>query len=231
MPTQPPLCIVVPVLDEAAGLVPRLQALQAFRQRGARLVVVDGGSRDNTLALAQPWADQVLCAPRGRASQMNAGAAACAAQALLFLHADTELPPDADTLVRQALQGPAAWGRFDVHIHSPRPLLRLVATLMNLRSRLSGIATGDQALFVRHDLFVQVGGFPDQPLMEDIALSRTLKRHGRPACLRQRVTTSARRWEQHGVWRTIWLMWRLRAAYFLGADPKALAVQYGYRPR
>jgi rSAM/selenodomain-associated transferase 2 len=230
MPT-PPLCIVVPVLDEAAGLVPRLQALQGFRQRGAQVVVVDGGSQDHTVALARPWADQVLSAPRGRASQMNAGAAACPADVLLFLHADTELPHDADALVHSALQGPAAWGRFDVRINSPRPLLRLVGAMMNLRSRVSGIATGDQALFMRHELFVQVGGFPDQPLMEDIALSRTLKRRGRPACLRQRVSTSARRWEQHGVWRTIWLMWRLRAAYFLGADPQALALQYGYRPR
>ncbi|EHR72237.1 glycosyl transferase [Burkholderiales bacterium JOSHI_001] len=228
---KPALCIVVPVLDEAARLVPRLQALQGLRQRGAWVVVVDGGSQDDTLALARPHADQVLTAPRGRASQMNAGAGACPAEVLLFLHADTELPADADTLVRAALQGPAAWGRFDVQMDSPRPLLRLVAMLMNLRSRLTGIATGDQALFMRHDLFNRVGGFPDLPLMEDIAICRTLKRHGRPACLRERVTTSARRWERHGVWRTIFLMWRLRAAYFLGADPKALAVHYGYRPR
>jgi len=228
---RPALCIVVPVLDEAHTLAARLQALQPLRQRGARLVVVDGGSRDDTLAIARVHADLALRAPRGRASQMNTGAAACPADVLLFLHADTTLPDNADQLVRHATGGPSAWGRFDVRIDSPRPLLRLVSTLMNLRSRWTGIATGDQALFVRHDLFRQVGGFPDLPLMEDIALSRTLKRHGRPACLTARVTTSARRWERHGAWRTIVLMWRLRAAYFLGADPKKLALRYGYRPR
>jgi len=162
---------------------------------------------------------------------MNAGAAACPADVLLFLHADTVLPDDADVLVARALAGRRAWGRFDVRIDSPRRLLRVVAAMMNLRSRWSGIATGDQALFVRHELFERVGGFPELPLMEDVAISRRLKRHGRPACLRARVTTSARRWERHGVWRTILLMWRLRAAYFFGADPRALAIRYGYRPR
>jgi hypothetical protein len=134
-------------------------------------------------------------------------------------------------LVRRAVAGARSWGRFDVHIDSPRPALRLVARMMNLRSRCTGIATGDQALFVRGELFRRVGGFPDLPLMEDIALSRALKRHGRPVCLRERVSTSARRWERHGVWRTIALMWRLRAAYFFGADPRRLAIRYGYEPR
>lgn len=228
---RPALCIVVPVLDEAQTLALRLQALQVFRQRGARVVVVDGGSQDDTLAIAKDHADLALLAPRGRAAQMNAGAATCPADVLLFLHADTALPDNADVLVRRATLGPFFWGRFDVHIDSPRPLLRLVSWMMNLRSRWTGIATGDQALFVRHDLFRQIGGFPELPLMEDIAISRALKQHGRPACLKERVTTSARRWERHGVWRTIFLMWRLRAAYFFGADPRQLAIQYGYRPR
>ena len=228
---RPALCIVVPVLDEAPTLAPRLQALQTYRQRGARVVVVDGGSQDDTLEIARQHADLALLAPRGRAAQMNAGAAACPADVLLFLHADTILPEHADVLVRRATLGPFFWGRFDVRIDSPRPPLRVVSTMMNLRSRWTGIATGDQALFVRHDLFRQVGGFPELPLMEDIAISRALKRHGPPACLRERVTTSARRWERHGVWRTIFLMWRLRAAYFFGADPRQLAIQYGYRPR
>ena len=228
---RPALCIVVPVLDEAPTLAPRLQALQTYRQRGARVVVVDGGSQDDTLEIARQHADLALLAPRGRAAQMNAGAAACPADVLLFLHADTVLPDNADALVRRATLGPFFWGRFDVRIDSPRPLLRVVSTMMNLRSRWTGIATGDQALFVRHDLFRQVGGFPELPLMEDIAISRALKRHGPPACLRERVTTSARRWERHGVWRTIFLMWRLRTAYFFGADPRQLAIQYGYRPR
>ena len=228
---RPALCIVVPVLDEAQTLALRLQALQVFRQRGARVVVVDGGSQDDTLAIAKDHADLALLAPRGRAAQMNAGAAACPADVLLFLHADTALPDNADVLVRRATLGPFFWGRFDVRIASPRPLLRLVSWMMNLRSRWTGIATGDQALFVRHDLFRQIGGFPELPLMEDIAIARALKQHGRPACLKERVTTSARRWERHGVWRTIFLMWRMRAAYFFGADPRQLAIQYGYRPR
>lgn len=228
---RPALCIVVPVLDEAATLAARLRALAPLRQRGARVVVVDGGSQDDTLAIARAHADLALPAPRGRASQMNAGAAACPADVLLFLHADTVLPDNADLLVRRATLGPFAWGRFDVRIDSARPALRLVSAMMNLRSRWTGITTGDQALFVRQDLFSRVGGFPDLPLMEDIAMSRILKQHGPPACLGERVTTSARRWERHGVWRTILLMWRLRAAYFLGADPRQLAIHYGYRPR
>ena len=231
----PTLCIVVPVLNEAEHLAPGLAALQRFRNRGARLVVVDGGSDDDTVANARSHADMVLVAPRGRAAQMNAGAAACAttcaADVLLFLHADTRLPEQADVAVQRALLGPHTWGRFDVQIDSDRRLLRLVARLMNLRSRWSGIATGDQAMFVRQELFRNVGGFPDIPLMEDIAMSRLLKRHGPPACLREKVITSARRWEQHGVWPTVLLMWRLRAAYFFGADPARLALRYGYRPR
>jgi rSAM/selenodomain-associated transferase 2 len=228
---RPAICIVVPVLDEAATLAARLCALESLRQRGVRVVVVDGGSQDETLAIAREHSDLALTAPRGRASQMNAGAAACPAEVVLFLHADTVLPDNADVLVRCATLVPFAWGRFDVRIDSPRRLLRLVGAMMNLRSRWSGIATGDQALFVRDDLFQRVGGFPDLPLMEDIAICRLLKRHGRPACLRERVKTSARRWERHGVWRAIFLMWRLRAAYFFGADPNELAIQYGYRPR
>jgi rSAM/selenodomain-associated transferase 2 len=228
---KPALCIVVPVLDEADGLAERLLDLQQFRRRGARVVVVDGGSRDNTLELARGHADLAFRAPRGRGAQMNAGAAACPADVLLFLHADTRLPHNADTLIERAMLGQSAWGRFDVRIDSRRPALRLVAGAMNLRSRWTGVATGDQALFVRHDLFCAVGGFPDIALMEDIAISRMLLRRGAPACLRERVTTSARRWERHGVWPTILLMWRLRAAYFLGADPARLALEYGYHPR
>ncbi|CAN5679935.1 TIGR04283 family arsenosugar biosynthesis glycosyltransferase [soil metagenome] len=224
------LCIVVPVLDEGRELASRLGELQRFRTQGARLIVVDGGSSDDSLAIAAGLADLAFVAPLGRARQMNAGAAASTADLLWFVHADTRLPHDADALLREALRGGHPWGRFDVKIDSARPLLRLVETMMNLRSRWTGIATGDQAIFVRRELFERVGGFPDQPLMEDVALSTLLKRHGPPACLRARVTTSARRWERHGAWRTILLMWRLRAAYFFGADPSALALRYGYRP-
>lgn len=222
------LAIIVPVLNEGAALQARLHALQPLRARGAELVVVDGGSTDGSRAVAAPLADQVLTAPRGRAAQMNAGACATRAATLLFLHADTQLPPDADGLIATALEAGFAWGRFDVQIEGAHPLLPMVAAFMSTRSRLSGIATGDQAMFVRRAVFNAVGGFAPQPLMEDIDLSRRLRRVSAPACLAARVITSGRRWDQHGLWRTIGLMWRLRAAYFLGASPQALARQYGY---
>jgi rSAM/selenodomain-associated transferase 2 len=222
-----PASIIVPVLDEAAGIEACLAPLQPMRARGVEVIVVDGGSRDATCSLAAPLADRVLEAPRGRARQMNAGAAAARGDVLVFLHADTLLPSGADGLVDAAIANGAAWGRFDVRIPGTSALLRLVAWSMNLRSRLSGIATGDQAIFARRDAFEAAGGFPEIPLMEDVALSRHLKRAGRPACLRERVVTSARRWERHGTLRTIFLMWRLRLAYALGADPQTLAQRYG----
>lgn len=225
------LRIVVPVFQEQAALPALLAALQPLRARGAWVVIVDGGSTDATWALARRGADEVRVAPLGRASQMNAGAAGCESGALLFLHADTRLPEGADLLVQQALQAGAQWGRFDVRIDSRQPVLRVVQTLMNLRSRWTGIATGDQAIFVRAEAFHAVGGFADQPLMEDIALSTQLRRRSAPACLRARVETSDRRWEKHGVLRTIALMWSLRLRYFLGADPQALADRYGYARR
>lgn len=220
-----PLTIIIPTLNEAATLQSSLQALQPLRARGVQVVVVDGGSRDSTATIAKPLADLVLTAPRGRALQMNAGAAAARSEMLLFLHADTRLPMEADELTFKNI-----WGRFDVRIDSSSWMLKIVSTFINWRSRLSGIATGDQAIFVRRDAFEAVGGFDNIPLMEDIALSKKLKRLSRPTCLHEKVITSARRWEQYGVWRIIFLMWKLRAAYFLGADPKRLAKQYGYQP-
>ena len=225
------LSIIVPVLDEAAGIAEALEALAPYRRRGAEVIVVDGGSRDRTAELARPLADHVIAAPRGRAAQMNAGAALAHGDVLLFLHADTRLPDDADRRIADGLtRSGRAWGRFDVRI-TGRVALAIVAATMNIRSRITGIATGDQAMFVTRAAFDTVGGFPDIPLMEDIALSRRLRRLGRPLCLRERVTASGRRWERHGVARTILLMWRLRLAYFLGAEPAALARRYGYGPR
>jgi rSAM/selenodomain-associated transferase 2 len=222
----PLLSIVMPTLNEAPAIAGVLASLQPLRRHGHELVVVDGGSTDGTAALARPLADAVLSAARGRAAQMNAGAAAARGQVLLFLHADTRLPPRADALVLQALAEGHAWGRFDVRIDGRPRLLRVVAALMNLRSRLTGIATGDQAMFVTRDAFQRVGGFPVQPLMEDIELSRRLRRIGRPACLRERVCTSGRRWEQRGVWRTVFLMWRLRWRYWRGESAARLAEDY-----
>jgi rSAM/selenodomain-associated transferase 2 len=220
------------VLNEEAGIVLALEALADCRRRGHEVIVVDGGSHDRTAERADPLADAVIGAPRGRATQMNAGAARATGDVLLFLHADTRLPPAAGDLVLAGLrQSGIRWGRFDVTIAGKSPALRLVAALMNLRSRITGIATGDQAIFVTREAFAACGGYPDIALMEDIALSRRLKRMSRPLCLTQRVITSGRRWEARGVIRTILLMWRLRLAYFFGAEPAALARRYGHVPR
>ena len=196
-----------------------------MRGRGHEVIVVDGGSSDGTAQLAAPLCDRVLKSEKGRARQMNAGAREATGDALLFLHADTRLPADADHVVIAALER-AAWGRFDVRIEGRHRLLAVVACAMNLRSRLTGIATGDQAIFVRREAFP---GFPELPLMEDIAFSKSMKRHGRPACLRERVVTSGRRWERAGVLRTIGLMWRLRLLYALGISPQRLARDYADR--
>jgi len=216
------LAVVIPTLEEAGQIRASLEALAPLRARGHEVIVVDGGSRDSTVELARPLADHVLTSARGRAIQMNAGARIARANALVFLHADTRLPALGDALILNALKV-YPWGRFDVRIEGSHRLLGLVACAMNLRSRLSGIATGDQAIFVRRDMFV---GFPEIALMEDIAFSRLMKRLGAPACLRERVTTSGRRWEARGILRTIFLMWRLRLLYALGVAPQRLARDY-----
>ena len=224
------LSIVVPCLNEAATIRTALAALQAFRGRGAEVIVVDGGSTDGTTELARGQCDAVLQSPRGRAKQMNAGARHATGDVLLFLHADTRLPDNADVIVRTALEQPHRhWGRFDVTIEGRHQLLPVIARLMNWRSRLSGIATGDQAIFVTRAAFDDAGGFRELPLMEDIDLSARLRRTGAPMCLRQQVVTSGRRWENGGVLRTVFLMWRLRFAYWLGADPATLALRYEHR--
>lgn len=196
-------------------------------KRGVQIVVADGGSADGTVALAQAGAARLVHAPRGRALQMNAGARQATGEVLLFLHADTRLPPTADSLIEQALAaGPQVCGRFDVRIDDRAKLLRVIAACMNLRSRWTGIATGDQAMFMTRAAFDAVGGFPAQALMEDIEMSKRLLRLSRPVCLRARVVTSGRRWESRGVWRTLLLMWRLRFAYWRGAAPDQLAELY-----
>jgi rSAM/selenodomain-associated transferase 2 len=221
---------IVPALNEAAVIDATLCALAPPRARGAEVIVVDGGSSDATMQLAASGADRVITAPRGRASQMNAGAAVASGDVLLFVHADTRVPEDADIAIARALDGSRrVWGRFDVSIDSRLALLGLVSRTMNARSRLTGIATGDQAMFVRRDAFEAVGGFPAIELMEDVAISRLLKRHSAPLCLPDRVFTSARRWETNGVLRMIALMWWLRLRFYFGAPAEELARSYAAR--
>jgi len=223
------LSIIMPVLNEGEAIAATLDALAEVRALGTEVIVVDGGSRDATIQRSRLRADRVIPAPPGRAAQMNAGAEKASGDVLLFLHADTRLPHAAEHLVLDGLERSGlAWGRFDIAIEGRSPLLIVVACLINIRSRLSGIATGDQAMFVRRDAFQKAGGFPLIALMEDVALSQRLKRISRPLCLRERAVTSGRRWDEHGVLKTIILMWRLRLAYFLGSDPAALAKRYGY---
>ena len=216
------LSVVVPALNEADGIRAALEALAPLRARGHEVIVVDGGSVDGTAQIAAPLCDVVLHAPRGRALQMNAGARAATGDVLVFLHADTRLPENI------FIPESALWGRFDVEIEGRHPLLKVVACAMNLRSRLTGIATGDQAIFVRREAFP---GFPEIALMEDVAFSKAMKRRAAPACLRDTVLTSGRRWESRGVLRTVLLMWRLRLMYFLGAHPDRLAKIYDHRVR
>ncbi|MGQ0547611.1 MAG: TIGR04283 family arsenosugar biosynthesis glycosyltransferase [Betaproteobacteria bacterium] len=217
------ISVVVPALNEAPGIGAALRALVPLRARGHEVIVVDGGSEAGTRELAAPLCDLALAAPRGRAVQMNAGARAARGDALLFLHADSRLPGDADREIMRSL-ATHLWGRFDVEIEGRHPLLPVIAWAMNARSRLTGIATGDQAIFVRRDAFA---GFPEIALMEDVAFCKAMRRLAPPACLRSRVVTSGRRWESRGVLRTVALMWRLRLLYFLGARPERLARRYG----
>jgi rSAM/selenodomain-associated transferase 2 len=220
------LSIVIPALNEAARIAATLAALAPLRAQGVEVIVVDGGSRDGTLQRCEGAADVLVTSPRGRARQMNAGARAAMGDALLFLHADTTLPPGALMLISDALAH-HAWGRFDVRIAGCSRWLPIVAVLMNIRSRLTGIATGDQALFMRREAFDAVGGFPDQALMEDVEICKRLRRHaGAPACLRAKVVTSGRRWDERGAWRTIVLMWRLRWLYWRGVSADRLAAAY-----
>jgi rSAM/selenodomain-associated transferase 2 len=224
---RPAISVIVPALNEAHGIVDMLRTLQDLRLRGHEIIVVDGGSTDGTATLCGPLADRVVVAATGRASQMQAGAAQARGAVFWFLHADTRAPADADRAIAAALApGDRSWGRFDVGFPEADMLLNVVARFMNLRSRLTGIATGDQGIFVTRELFERVNGYPQLPLMEDIALSRLLKRHSRALCLRDRVITSARRWRAHGTLRTIVAMWSLRLGYFLGVSPARLARFY-----
>ena len=220
------LSIIVPTLNEGAQAQRCLQQLAPLRAAGHEVILVDGGSQTLSREELAPWTDQLLLSDPGRARQMNRGARAAGGEILWFLHADSRLSEGMADAILAALNGAPGWGRFDIRLDGRQPLLRLVERMMNLRSRWSGIATGDQGLFIHRALFQQVGGFPDQELMEDVEISARLKRLSPPHCLPQRLLTSSRRWERQGVVRTILLMWGLRLAYWLGVSPRRLARYY-----
>ncbi len=226
------ISIIIPVLNECAALQQHLPLLQGVREAGHEVIVVDGGSRDNSEIVAAEMADYVIKSEAGRARQMNVGAEMAQGDVLLFLHIDTVLPSDALPVIQENLQPmTTVWGRFDVRLSGSRKVFRFIEYFINLRSRVSGVATGDQAIFVRSALFRELGGFPEISLMEDVALSKTLRRIAAPVCLRETVTTSSRRWEQHGVARTILLMWWLRLLYWCGVAPQKLHDMYIRRKR
>lgn len=223
---RPRLSIILPVLNEADTLAKTLLNLSLLRQSGAETIVVDGGSCDTTVSLAAEFADSVLSVAKGRAVQMNSGARVARGDYLLFLHADTVMPNDAQSELLNAIHNQVFWGRFDVRLTGRNAMFRLIESTMNLRSRLTGIATGDQAIFVNRNVFQQVGGYPNVPLMEDIVLSKRLKRVRVPLCIRTKVITNSRRWESNGILRTIVLMWTLRFLFFVGIDANRLARFY-----
>ncbi|HYP02927.1 MAG TPA: TIGR04283 family arsenosugar biosynthesis glycosyltransferase [Cyanobium sp.] len=226
-PATVTVSVIIPLLNEAAAVAAFSGHWQELRARGAELLLVDGGSEDGTVPLIERAGFTVIRSARGRARQMNAGAARASGGILIFLHADTRLPEGALEMVRRSLRPPRCWGRFDVEIVGRQPMLAVVARCMNLRSRWSGIATGDQAIFLHRRVFDRVGGFPDQPLMEDVELSARLRSLAPPVCLKATVATSGRRWQAGGIGRTILLMWSLRFAYWLGVPAPALARLYG----
>ncbi len=221
------ISIIVPTLNEGTEIESALDELQGLRRDGHELIVVDGGSVDGTVRLATSLCDQVLQAPRGRGHQLEAGARNARGDIMLFLHVDTRLPPDAARQILWGLgRGGFEWGRFDVRLSGRHWLFRIIERAMNLRSRVTGVATGDQGIFVRREALAAAGGVPRLALMEDIALSRGLKAQSRPLCLHCLVTTSTRRWERQGIVRTVLRMWWLRLAYFLGVDPRRLVRVY-----
>lgn len=220
------LSIIIPVYNEAANIIATLRRLQNYRFQGHEVIVVDGGSRDNSFDCAVGLVDKLLMSRPGRATQMNIGAEQASGEVLVFLHADTELPPLANTLIAEAINKKQQWGRFNVRLSGQHRFFRIIETMMNWRSCLTGIATGDQVIFVRRNVFQQAGGYPEIKLMEDIELSKKLKAFSKPACIKQRVTTSSRRWEQNGMMKTVLLMWQLRLLHFFGVAPDKLYSRY-----
>lgn len=220
------LSIIVPTLDEGAVIEELLGALQPLRALGHEIILSDGGSSDDTCARAAGLVDNVVCGSAGRAAQMNRGAATAVGDVLWFVHADTRFVlPVVDTLA-DMLSGTAQWGFHMIRLDARPKVFRVIEWLINRRSSFSRVGTGDQGLFVRRDLFEQVAGFAVIPLMEDVDLSKRLRKRHDPQVMKSPLLSSARRWQQHGIARTVLLMWRLRLAYFLGVSPQRLAAHY-----
>lgn len=220
------ISIIIPVLNEEESLSETLSCLQSFRHSGHEVIVVDGGSRDNSLMLAQEAADAIVVSKAGRALQMNKGASVATGDVLLFLHSDTGLPDNAVQIILDKYQSEYYWGRFDIRLSGNELVFRLIEWLINLRSRMTSIATGDQAIFIEQKLFNHIGGFPKIVLMEDVAICRLLKKISSPVCLKQKVITSSRRWENNGIVATVLLMWKLRLYYFFGVSAEKLSRLY-----
>ncbi|MDD1627906.1 MAG: TIGR04283 family arsenosugar biosynthesis glycosyltransferase [Methylococcaceae bacterium] len=217
--------IIIPTLNEEKTIQSCLLALQPLRN-GCEIIIADGDSVDNTKILALPLADKVMASAKGRAKQMNNGASYATGDILIFLHADTCLPENALSLIQQKISSTRQWGRFDIQLSGNSFMLKVIAQMMNWRSRLTGIATGDQVIFVMREAFEKAGQYPEINLMEDIALCKALKKISPPICLKNKVISSGRRWEYNGIYKTMLLMWSLRLRYFFGADPQTLAFLY-----
>jgi rSAM/selenodomain-associated transferase 2 len=217
--------VIIPTLNEEKTIQSCLLALQPLRN-DCEIIIVDGDSIDNTKILALPLVDKVMTSAKGRAKQMNNGASYATGDILIFLHADTRLPENALPLIQQKISSTRQWGRFDIQLSGNSFMLKVIAQMMNWRSRLTRIATGDQVIFVTRMAFDKAGQYPEINLMEDIALCKALKKISPPICLKDKVISSGRRWEHNGIYRTILLMWSLRLRYFFGADPQTLAFLY-----
>ena len=218
--------VIIPALNEADCLTDALERLQAARGRGHEVILADGGSVDATRELAQGRVDQILECDPGRGRQMNRGAEIATGGVYVFLHADTLLSPDFDRTLDNLFVSENDWGRFDIRLSGEQPVFRCIETMMNIRSRLTGIATGDQAIFAGRQIFQEIKGYAELPLMEDLELTARLKKNSPPVCVAEKVISSSRRWEKNGALKTILLMWKLRLRYALGHDPQALARAY-----